>query len=73
MCTRNRVCLLCFMLVGFAFMEKEECGCLVSPNLEDELASSVVLVFVLHDFSWDQGADWWTGLRKDEELLLFGG
>ncbi len=54
-------------------MEKEECGGLVSPNLEDELAGSVVLVFVLHDFSWDQGADWWTGLRKDEELLLFGG
>jgi hypothetical protein len=61
------------MLVGFAIMEKEECGCLVSPNLEDELASSVVLVFILHDFLWDQGADWWTGLRKDEEVLLFGG
>jgi hypothetical protein len=26
---------------------------LVSPNLEDELASSVVLVFFFHDFSWD--------------------
>jgi hypothetical protein len=26
------------MVVGFAFMEKEECGCLVSLNLEDELA-----------------------------------
>jgi hypothetical protein len=36
-------------------------------------ASSVVLVFVLHDFLWDQGADWWTGLQKDKELLLFGG
>jgi hypothetical protein len=26
-------------------MEKEECGCLVSPNLEDELANSVVFSF----------------------------
>jgi hypothetical protein len=33
-----------------------------APNLEDELASSVVLVFVLHDFLWDQGANWWIGL-----------
>ncbi len=60
------VCLLCFMLATFAFMEKEECECLVSPNLEDELASSVVLVFVFHDFSWDRVVNWWTGLRKDE-------
>jgi hypothetical protein len=33
------------MLVGFAFMEKEKCGSLVSLNLEDELASSVVFDF----------------------------
>ncbi len=26
------VCLFCFMLVGFTFMEKEECGDFVSPN-----------------------------------------
>lgn len=29
------------------------------------------LVVVLHDFSLDQGANWWTRLRKDELLLLF--
>jgi hypothetical protein len=33
------------MLAGFAFMEKEKCGCLISLNLEDELASSVVFGF----------------------------
>jgi hypothetical protein len=33
------------MLAGFAFVEKEECGCLVSPNLEDELANNVVFSF----------------------------
>jgi hypothetical protein len=31
------------------------------------------LVFVLHDFSWDQGANWWIRLWKDELLLLFEG
>jgi len=30
-------------------------------------------VFILHDFLWDQGANWWTKLRKDELLLLFEG
>ncbi len=38
------------------------------PSLEDELASCVVLVFVLHDVLWNQGSDWWTGLQKDDEL-----
>jgi hypothetical protein len=33
------------MLASFAFMEKEECGCLVSLNLEDELANNVVFGF----------------------------
>jgi hypothetical protein len=33
------------MLAGFAFMEKEKCGYLVSPNLEDELVTSVVFGF----------------------------
>jgi hypothetical protein len=31
------------------------------------------LVFVLHDFLWDQGANWWTTLRNHELLLLFEG
>ncbi len=67
------VCLLCFMLASFAFMEKEECGCLVFPNLEDELVGNVVLVLVFHDFSWDQGVNWWIRLQKDEKFLLFEG
>jgi len=50
------------MLASFAFMEKEECGCLVFPNLEDELVGNVVLVLVFHDFSWDQGVNWWIRL-----------
>jgi hypothetical protein len=43
------------------------------PCLEDELASYVVLVFVLHDVLWDQVSDWWIGLQKDDQLLLFEG
>ncbi len=30
-------------------------------------------VFVLHDFSWDQGANWWIRLHNNELLLLFEG
>jgi hypothetical protein len=26
------------------------------------------LVFVLHDVLWNRGSDWWTKLRKDDEL-----
>jgi len=44
-----------------------------APCLEDELASYVVLVFVLHDVLWDQVFDWWIGLQKDDQLLLFEG
>ncbi len=54
-------------------MEERECGCLVFPDFKDELASSIVLVFVLHDVLWDQSFDWWTRLLKDDELLLFEG
>jgi hypothetical protein len=54
------------MLVGFAFMEKEKSRSFVSPNLKDKFASTVILVFVLHEFLWDQAVDWWIGLRKDE-------
>jgi hypothetical protein len=59
------------MFVGFAFMEKKECGHFVSSNLEGKFVVSVVFVF--HDFSWDRGVNWWIGLWKDEELLLFEG
>jgi hypothetical protein len=38
-------------------MEEGKCGHLVFPNLEDELASYVVLVFVLHDVLWECGFD----------------
>jgi hypothetical protein len=49
-------------------MEEGECGCLVYPNLEDELASYAILVFVLRDVLWECGFDWWIGLLKDDEL-----
>ncbi len=39
-----------------------------APSLENEVASCVVLVFVLHDVLWNRGSDWWTKLRKDDEL-----
>jgi hypothetical protein len=61
------------MLVGSAFMEKEKCGCLVFLNWRMNLLVVWFLVFVFHDFSWDQGANWWTRLQKDELLLLFEG
>ncbi len=38
------VCLLCFMFASCAFMEERECGCLVSPDLKDELVRFVILV-----------------------------
>ncbi len=44
-----------------------------APCLEDELASCVVLVFVLHDVLWDQVTNWWIGLHKDDQMLLFEG
>lgn len=50
---------LCF--ASCAFMEEGECGCFVYPNLEDELASYAILVFVLHDVFmgvWFQLVDW---------------
>jgi hypothetical protein len=37
-------------------------------SLGDEIANYVVLVFVLHDVLWNRSFDWWTGLRKDDEL-----
>jgi len=43
------------------------------PSLEDELASCVVLVFVLHDVLWNQGSNWWIGLQKDDAMLFEGG
>jgi hypothetical protein len=54
-------------------MEERECGCHVSPDFKDELAKSIVLVFVFHDVLWDLGSDWWTRSSKDDELLLFEG
>jgi hypothetical protein len=42
-----------------------------APCLEEELSRCVVLVFVLHDVLWDQGPNWWMGLLKDEDVLLF--
>jgi len=41
------------VLLSFAFMEKEDCEHLVSLNLEDKLAISLVFVLIEHDFSWD--------------------
>ncbi len=46
-------CVLCF--ASCAFMDEEECGHLVYLNLEDELASCAILVFVLHDVLWECG------------------
>jgi hypothetical protein len=43
-------------------MEGGECGCLVYANLEDELASYDILVFVLHDVLWECGFNWWIEL-----------
>jgi len=59
-------CVLCF--ASYAFMEEGEYGRLVYPNLENELASYVILVFVLHDVLWECGSNWWIGLWKDDEL-----
>jgi hypothetical protein len=42
-----------------------------APILEDELATSVVLVLVLHDFLCFWSADWWIGLWKDEKLHYY--
>jgi hypothetical protein len=54
-------------------MEKGEGGHLVYPNLEDELASCAILVFVIHDVLWECGSNWWTTLWKDDDLQLFKG
>jgi hypothetical protein len=34
-------------------MEKGECTCFFSPDLKDELASSSMLIFVLHEDPWE--------------------
>ncbi len=60
------LCVLCF--ASCAFMDEGECGRLVYPNLEDELASCAILVFILHDVLWECGFNWWIGLWKGDEL-----
>ncbi len=59
-------CMLCIHEAG-------ECRHFVSFDLDYELASSYMLVFVLHEVSWEYGSDWCFGLHEDEELQRFEG
>ncbi len=59
-------CMLCIH-------EEGECRRYVSSDVDYELASSSMLVFVFHEVSWEYGSDWCFELQKDEELQIFEG
>jgi hypothetical protein len=61
------------MFVGCAFMEEGYCKHSISFVLENELVSLSMLVFVLHEISWEYGSDWCIGLWKDEESVIYEG
>ncbi len=52
-CSEYHVCFVCFMFVIFAFMEERECGWFVPFNLDHKCVSLSMLVFVLHENSWE--------------------
>jgi hypothetical protein len=72
-CLEYHVCFVCFMFVVCAFMEERECGWFVPFNLEHKCVSLFMLVFILHENSWEYDSCWCFGLRKDGELQIFKG
>ncbi len=59
---------MCFMFASCAFMEEGKCMRFVPLDLDHEHANVLMLVFVLHENSWEYDSYWCFGLRKGEEL-----